>query len=199
MANLVTKDDYKRFKGLSSNGEDARIDQLVRSISALVKTYCGLSFIDYFSTDKTETFTIRELGTDSLFLDEQPIVSITSVKERISQSSDYTTLVKTTPFEYYTDDELGILYRVNDVTPISFPKGPNSVEVTYKSGYENTPKDLELAVYDLITYYLKSEHKKEQSIGSTTITNTNTTSISGDIGFPDHIRRVLDLYKVNII
>ena len=34
------------------------------------------------------------------------------------------------------------------------------------------------------------------SIGGATIENPSTTSIKGDSGFPDHIKRVLDMYKV---
>jgi len=48
----------------------------------------------------------------------------------------------------------------------------------------------------LVTYYLKEEHKTQRSIAGTTLRNEGSTSIRGDIGFPDHIKRVLDLYKI---
>jgi hypothetical protein len=198
MIKLVNREDYKRFKGLTSSSSDAQIDQLVISISSLVKTYCGTTFRDYYDTDKTEYYTIHNTSTSELFLDESPVVSITSLKERTSQASPYVELT-TGAYEYNLESALSIITRTNDVVSKAFPKGFNSVEVIYKSGYQYTPKDLELAIYDLITYYLKEEHKKDRAIVNTTISNTGTTSVKNDTGFPDHIRRVLDLYKVNSV
>ena len=43
---------------------------------------------------------------------------------------------------------------------------------------------------------MKAEHKTQRSIAGTPIRNEGTTSIKGDVGFPDHIKRVLDLYKI---
>ena len=76
-----------------------------------------------------------------------------------------------------------------------FKKGFAAVKVVYTAGYEAVPTDLKLAVFDLITYYLKDERKTQRSIAGTTLRNEGTTSIKGDVGFPDHIKRVLDLYK----
>ena len=68
--------------------------------------------------------------------------------------------------------------------------------MVYNAGYAAVPADLKLAVYDLITYYLKEEYKTQRSIAGTTLRNEGSTSIRNDIGFPDHIKRVLDLYKI---
>jgi hypothetical protein len=53
-----------------------------------------------------------------------------------------------------------------------------------------------LAVADLITYYHKDEYKERQSIGSASREGAGVSTIRNDPGFPDHIRRVLDLYRV---
>ena len=57
MANLITTEDYKLAEGITTPKEDARIDSLVISVSELVKTYCNTSFVDFYSSNKTETFT----------------------------------------------------------------------------------------------------------------------------------------------
>ena len=88
---------------------------------------------------------------------------------------------------YRVDGEQGIKY---------FPKGFASVKITYRAGWINCPEDLKLAVYDLITYYLKEEYKGRRSMAGATLQNDTTTSIRNDIGFPDHIKRVLDMYKI---
>ena len=65
----------------------------------------------------------------------------------------------------------------------------------YKAGYASLPSDLQLAVFDLITYYLKDEHKERRSIAGASIQNQSSTSQRNNVAFPDHIKRVLDLYK----
>ena len=59
MADLITLATYKDAEGLSTPKEDVRINALLPSVSQLVKTYCGNSFVDYYSSAKTETFTIN--------------------------------------------------------------------------------------------------------------------------------------------
>ena len=194
MANLVTKDDYKRYKGLSASTNDAKIDQIIPAISKLVKSYCGISFVDYYSSSKTELFdTVKD--QTMVFLDEMPVVSVLSVSQRSTPTSSYETLVDGTDF--YTDTNLGIVYRISGANDIPFYQGRGSVKVVYTSGYQYTPKDIELAVYDLISYYLNEEHKERRSVVNSSIVNNGSSTAPHDIGFPDHIKRILDLYKVN--
>ena len=70
-----------------------------------------------------------------------------------------------------------------------------AVEVVYTAGYSAVPADLKLAVLDLVTYYLKDEHKQRQSIAGASIQNASSSSQRDNVAFPDHIKRVLDLYK----
>ena len=66
---------------------------------------------------------------------------------------------------------------------------------TYTAGYATLPVDLKLAVIDLMTYYFKREHKERRTLGGASIQNSATTSQADNVGFPDHIKRILDLYK----
>ena len=201
MTNLVSRAEYKNYMNISKSTDDTKIDQLCTSISALVKTYCGVSFIDYWDADKTEYFNINATNVNCVFLDENPIRSITSVSERTSRSQAYTVLVgdgTDDKYEYEIDLAIGILYRTNETGYTPFPKGIKAVEVTYKSGYVSTPNDLKLAIFDMIRYYLNNEYKDRQSVVNASIVNSTGSSIKDDTGFPDHITRVLDLYKVNV-
>ena len=56
MADLITRAQYKEYKGIEHFKDDSKIDSLLSPISELVKTYCGTSFIDYYSSNKTEIF-----------------------------------------------------------------------------------------------------------------------------------------------
>ena len=58
MANLIDIDTYKISEKIESTKEDTRIALLITSVSALVKTYCGNSLVDYYASNKTEEFNI---------------------------------------------------------------------------------------------------------------------------------------------
>ena len=58
MANLIDIDTYKISEAIVSTKDDSRINTLIASVSQLVKTYCGNSFVDFYSSDKEETFNI---------------------------------------------------------------------------------------------------------------------------------------------
>mgnify|MGYP001198948858 FL=1 len=77
-----------------------------------------------------------------------------------------------------------------------FPKGRKAVKVVYKAGYASTPADVKLACFDLVKYYLKDERKAGMTISGAQIRNEVSTSIRDNIDFPDHIKRILDTYKV---
>ena len=196
MANLISLADYKTAEGIQATKDDAKLELLVSSVSQLVKTYCNNTFVDYYSTAKTETFNI-DYGESFVQLTESPVVAITSVKERNSATADYTTLSENT--EYYFDAKTDSVYRLmsGDVEK-SFERGKGAVQVVYTAGYDgasNLPGDLQLAVIDLITYYHKDEHKARQTIAGASIQNQSSTSQRNNVAFPDHIKRVLDLYK----
>ena len=183
MADLITLADYKTLEGVTSTQHDARTEVIIDSVSQLVKTYCGNSIIDFFTDDKVETLSIN-YDIDQIQLTESPVNTIDSITERASETEVYTTLVENT--DYALDKTTDIVFRLNK----SWAKGVNSIIVTYNAGYSATPADLKLAVADLVTHYLKGEHKERRTIQGATIQNQKS-----EITFPDHIKRILDLYK----
>ena len=202
MANLVTLQQYKDFAGIKGVGEDAKINVILPAISQAVQTYCGTSFIDFYSTDKTEFFDILDTSTTAVLVDESPLVSVTQVQERENQSSSYVTLITENSngsgkYEYIVDTALDMIRRTTATGDKAFPKGRKAVKVMYKSGYASTPSDLKLACFDLIKYYLKDERKSGLTIAGATVRNEVSTTLRENIGFPDHIKRILDFYKVH--
>ena len=194
MADLVTLAQYKEAEGISSSKDDLRFNSIIPSVSELVKTYCGVSFVDFYSSNKTETFTI-DWDTYVVQLTESPVNSIVSVQERETYGGSYTTLT-TSDSEYYLESSTDSILRTNDSGRYqNWPKGVGAVKVVYTGGYSEVPADLKLAVLDLITYYYKDEHKQRQSIAGASLQNQGSSSQRMNVGFPDHIKRVLDLYK----
>ena len=191
MADLVTLAEYKEAEGISSPKEDLRLAALVPAVSQLVKTYCANSIIDFYSTNKVETFSI-DWDTYLVQLTESPVNAIVSVQKRDSVTESYSTVPTT---DYYLDTATDSVLYVTGSTYKNWPRGAGAVKVTYTAGYASTPKDLKLAVFDLITYYLKDEHKERRTLGGASIQNQGSTSLRDSVAFPDHIKRVLDLYK----
>ena len=201
MADLITLQQYKDFAGLQGVQHDARINVIIDSVSQLVKNYCGTNFIDNYSSAKTQYFDITDSRTTRIMLDEGPIVSVTSVQERESQADSYVTLItensdSSGKYEYIIDTITDSIIRTNSTGVKYFPKGHKAVKVVYRAGYSATPEDLKLAVFDLIKYYLKDERKARMQIAGAMVENQVSSSIARNIGFPDHIKRILDFYKV---
>ena len=194
MANLITLAEYKEAEGLSNPKDDLRLQTLIPSISELVKTYCGNSLVDYYSTNKVETFSI-DWATSVVQLTESPLNTVVSVEERRSYNEAYTTLTLAN-FDYYVDASTDSIFRTNNGgRTINWATGVGAVKITYTAGYSTLPVDLKLAVIDLMTYYFKREHKERRTLGGASIQNSATTSQADNVGFPDHIKRILDLYK----
>jgi hypothetical protein len=192
MANLIDIDTYKISEAIVSTKDDSRINSLIASVSQLVKTYCGNSIVDHYSSNKVETFSVN-WSTNLVQLTETPLVTVVSVEERDDYSSSYTTVPST---EYFADTTLDVIYRVSTQGgKKNWPGGPAAVKITYKAGYADCPADLQLAVIDLVTYYLKNEHKARQTMQGASIQNNTSSSQRDNVAFPDHIKRVLDLYK----
>ena len=201
MADLISLDTYKTIENITNVKDDDRIETLITAISKLVKTYCASDLIDKYSTTITEFFDLQ-YSVEYIQLDEGPVVdnSTLAVYERQSQDDDYTRLYRDgtdDKYEWYLDSRTDSIYRTSDSGLYRYwPKGVKCVKVEYNAGYESTPKDLELAVVDLVTYYFKNEHKQRQVLGGATLQNQGTSSLADNVGFPDHIKRVLDMYKM---
>ncbi len=200
MADLITLQQYKDFAGLTGVTMDARINVIVDSVSKLVKNYCGTSFIDDYSSAKTEYFDIKDNVTTRVMLDEGPVNTVTSVQERDSQADSYVTLItensdNSGKYEYIVDTMTDSIVRTDENVDKAFPKGRKAVKVVYTAGYSSCPEDLKLALFDLVKYYLKDERKERMTIAGATVQNSVSTSIKNNAGFPDHIKRVLDMYK----
>ena len=191
MADLITLREYKDMEGIQNPKDDYNLSQLITSVSQLIKTYCGNTFVDFYSTNKVETFTI-DWNTHLVQLTESPVNAIVSVETRDSVTSSYST-VQTT--DYYLDSNTDTVFYVTGSSYKNWPRGAGSVRVTYTAGYQSLPSDLKLAVIDLITYYYRDEYKERKTLAGATLQNPGSSSQDSSVAFPDHIKRVLDLYK----
>lgn len=200
MADLITLDQYKAFEGITSDTKDDELSPIISSVSDLVKTYCNSNIIDNSgSPGITDVFTI-EYSTHSVQLTDSPIINVILVEERGSQSESYTTLLNdgtNGKYEWYLDTVTDSIFKTNEYgTYVNWCKGVGSVRVTYTSGYLTTPLALQLAVVDTVNYFLNDEHKERYALAGASVENPGTTTIDNTASFPDHIKRVLDLYRI---
>ena len=198
MADLITVQEYKNAEGIAKQRKIHASILLYHKLVILAKKYCGTSFVDYYSSDKTETFSIHDNFTSTIIVSESPLISVTSVKERGTYDASYETLA-TSDYEYYVDTAADAIVRTTKSgAKKAFPQGMGSVQIAYRAGYSAAPSDLKLALFDLVTYYLKDEHKERRTIAGATLQNQGTSGVRDNTDFPDHIKRVLDLYRVII-
>ena len=198
MADLITVAEYKDAEGLRGEKDDDRLNVIVPQVSDLVKKYCGISFLDFYSTSKVETFSMNDTATTTVITSESPLVEVSKVEERTSYSEAYKELT-TGNYEYYVDTESDAIIRTDkNGNPKTWAKGVGAVRITYKAGYASTPRDLQLALFDLVNYDIKDEHKERRKLGGAQVQNQGTSGMRNNSDFPDHIKRVLDLYRVVI-
>lgn len=192
MATLITVADYKSYAGITSTKFDTQISNIVTAISAIIKTYCNRTFVDYASTDKTEYFSIANDAT--IFVEEIPIISVTSLKVRLNPRVAYTTLVENTDFVV----EEGQIVHIDPTTggALKFPHGPLAVELKYKAGFTTVPGDLKIAAMDMVTFYMKKEATQEVMMMSKSPSNISRSANDKQVSnFPPHISRILNYYR----
>lgn len=200
MANLITLQEYKAYKAITNDKEDDKITLVIDNISKLIKTYCGRTFIDYVTVDKIEKFDAR---VTEVTMSEVPLVSVSLVTTSIDGGITQVTLTEASPTAdgYFVDTEEGkVLTQVEDQNFLNSVATPyRSLEITYRAGFVDStgaaevPQDLRLAALDLVSYYVNDEKKPSKSLASAAIDNTVSVTVSG---FPPHIVRVLQLYRL---
>ena len=194
---LVTLDEYKTYKGITKSEEDAKLSSIIEGVSNFAKEYCKRSFIDYYSTDKVEYQDASEFAT--VFLGEFPIISITKVE--ISLDGDFTGTDPSKIIEleaystYFPNFNDSLIFSGSSGLALasgSIPQIPN-IRVTYKAGYKTTPKDLKIAIMDLIEYYRSEEYTPRKAFKDMSIENLGFRE--GTASLPSHIKRIFEMYR----
>lgn len=183
--NLITLQEYKAYIGISSTNQDTVINTLIPQVSALVKNICRRTFLDYVNDPKVEVSKGGVSG-NRILLKETPVMQIGSVEFSEDYGNTYTQL---TEFQDYVTDQESDAVEIIAAPYVGYIK-TNAFKITYNAGYEILPPDLNLAIADLLQYYVRNDAAvhSQKAIGANNIqieyiTNTN---------LPAHIRRVLD-------
>lgn len=183
---LITLSEYKTLmnKNVNKTEEDGKLSAIIKSVSGLIKTYCGNSFVDYVEEPYIQTVTMLQ-PTNRIFLREMPLIELISVEARTPYSSSFTEVSS----GYLYDEDTESLVSLSGV----WPTGPSSIKITYKAGYETLPEELKMTAANLVHYFDQEQYKTSpMNIGGTSlIANVDMNRTP----FPGHIKRTLDQYR----
>lgn len=195
MIDLITLDCYKENKEINSAKGDGRIQTLITQVSALIEHYCNRKFTAY-NTTGTAKVEWNAGKTNKMFLEEFPVISVTTVKTSNDGGVTQTTLTEGASDKtgYFVDLDEGSIFTQISLNNFieTYDTEYRSLEVVYRAGYEEIPEDLKLCTIDLVHYYVKEESVGSKSIGGASLENALPYTHNS---FPPHIRRILDLYR----
>lgn len=194
MTELVTLEEYKQYKDIRNPEHEGRLQVLVVQVSALIENYCNRKFLEYYNSPyRTEWF---NGNTNSVTLTEFPVREVFSVMTSSDGGVTQIALVENTDYFVDLEHDKVITSKSSDKFISDYNTPFRSLEINYQAGYSTTnlPKDLKLAVFDLIEYYNDEQKHPSKSLLGATIDNPLPTISSQ---FPPHIKRILDLYRLS--
>ena len=190
MTNLITLAEYKAAKGIVKTDQDAILEGLITTSSAIVTKIIEKSFYAA-ATTVTEVHDI-DYDSEVLFLDNFPINSVASVTAIDPEYHDSTIYFPVTAdTQYVVNLSMGTITRVDGEY---WPQGPAAVTAVYSVGTAPVaiPQELKQVTIDIVTYYFKEEWKETRSMMGASMRNEPLYQSSTK--FPPHIQRILDLY-----
>jgi len=192
--NLITVDEFKTYKKITSDNDDEKISSIIGQVSAFIKTYCNRTFVDYYESgsEKIEYFD----GTiyDTEFLAEIPLVAVTDLSVSEDNGETYTTLVEYTDYVVDLQNDL-VKSLLTSNNFIATSNAFKSLKVTYRGGYIDTPKDVKIAAMDLVEYYKSEDYVTRRTLAGAQEDNSGLIVQKG-APLPHHIKRVLDMHRI---
>ena len=184
--NVVSLFDIKEHLGITqSNTDDAYLSTLIDGISEAIEQYCRRKFA-------ARRYTEYHSGDGSsgvLFVDEYPIVAVTSLHDDVDREFGSSDLIATGNYVVSGDDGMVELY--DDET--RFSKGTRNIKITYTGGYNTMPYSIGLAAMIWIDRIYKKKDRKNEGIESQNIGDKATTYRIDDI--PPEVKMLLNPFK----
>jgi len=152
---------------------DLLLEELINSVTDFMERYCGRRFKKTTYTD----LLVDGNGTRYLFLDNYPIISVTSIYRHYVFATD--DLFDSDYYKVYENE--GYVYR-----GMKWPYGQKNIKITYEAGYDfatGIPAELEYLCNSLVKMRFNSEGKagiKSEKMGNYSVTYSDE-SIPSDI------------------
>lgn len=185
----VTFDRLRVSPSLVNIGDDV-LQELVTACCTAAERMTGRKFkretvTDYYDGD----------GTESLFLQRFPVVSITSITLIAGDNTEDVYLG--TDFRF--DAETGEVRWKPDVASL-FPNGFQNIKAIYVAGFNPIPADIQSAIVQGVLHFVELEtHGKpiiEEELGEYRVKFEQRISVAGMDEWPSAARSILRRYAV---
>jgi uncharacterized phiE125 gp8 family phage protein len=135
---LTTLPKLKTFLGIDTNDDDDKLYQHLKSADAFFKsetqrTFEQTTYTEYYDGD----------GSDELFIDHYPIISVTSIYDDLDRDYEAEDVFEDDDYMIYEDQGM---IKLDDTY---FQDGSKNVKITYSAGYAAIPNDIQMAVVQL--------------------------------------------------
>lgn len=202
MTALVTLAEVKDYLSINSTTFDAKLSNLITYSSGLIENYCGRSF-----AAANVVYEYQDGGKPYVLANRIPINNVQSIAEY--DGTQYVPLTapmsggglanvssNTSAAAQFTwNSDTGKIWKglSLEITADSetFSPYPKGVRLEYNGGYTTIPDDIKLCTMDLVKSLHKGMDAQETRFSNEYIKQSPYTG-----GFPPHIRRVLDLYRI---
>lgn len=158
-APIVSLEETKEFLNIpaTTTTSDDELERFIAAASAM--------WIRRIGQPSTATFTeTHDGGRSTIILDHSPVQSVASVVESqgggVSHTLSQVTLATSEsfgPWDYTLDASTGVLTRRASGSAIPFASGSGNISVTYTSGYESVPEDIEHAILLLVLHLWQTQ------------------------------------------
>jgi len=198
---LRTVAAIKTALGLTGTQVDTLVEECVNQASEMVEQAWGRHIVSRGAL--TEYHPRRGGGTfggPELYVNEWPIVSVTSVHEDPNRDYDADTLLTVTD-DYIASAPVGKIIRVSSALPIGWSCAWRAVKVIYVAGYQNTDADITgaaavpaaiLRVFDELVGWMIQQRTKGQ-VGYQSVSDTfGSRTISGPAYITPGMQAALD-------
>jgi hypothetical protein len=181
---------------IEGNNSDPLIEDCINEASQMVRDAWGRELVSPGSVTEFHTLSLTREKPHELYLNEFPLVSITTVHEDPYGAN--TLLVVDT--DYIVSKPAGKLTRVSAGVPIAWPSGWRMVKGVYVPGFKGAagtpdaalpvPNGVVRVFDELVAWMIKQRQKKEVGL-NLVIDGLGHRHFDGPAYITDHMRRAL--------
>lgn len=154
---LLTIAEMREAAGVTDGTQDAALQLMEARIADSICSYCNIAI-----AGESRPTLRRETVTETFRLVDQPTL-ILSRRHGVNPTSVEVDGVALDADEYEAKPESGLLYRLDEDTPI--PWCGRKIIVVYQAGFTTVPPDLKMAAVDFFRFAWK-ERDRDPSIKS---------------------------------
>jgi hypothetical protein len=190
IVSLADVNEYLNIDESTSATVSAFYSNCISRVSDRIESYLNLpvkaqDFLGYYDC----------IGCNSLYLNNYPILNVSSLKHRTSPISDWQNVITQGSIENYL---LIYAYKI-ELYNHNFYSGQKSIEIKYRAGYENIPDDIKQVALEMVVMIGKESSKSMNGdngrLGIGTMNGGSNNFSTSYISLDERHEKILDRYK----